>query len=118
MNTLYHRRGRTSSIVFRCLTSKINNAEYPHYRLTRNFIIIIIKIKLKPSTAEIHIGESTHIQLQLIMPQSFNIIKAIVSNPVKPIPPYVDSFSILFPFLVLGVFLLLFLDGISIPYSN
>ena len=37
--------------------------------------------------SEIHIGERTHHHDQLMYPSIFKVIKTMVSNPVKPIPP-------------------------------
>ena len=60
----------------------------PPIRMTENTATTI--------TAEIHMGESTHIQLHLITPKSFNTIKAIVRTDTMPSPPCFALLSILF----------------------
>ena len=51
----------------------------PPIRITENTATTI--------TAEIHMGENTHIQLHLITPNSFNTIKIIVRTDTMPSPP-------------------------------
>ena len=60
----------------------------PPIRITENTTITI--------TAEIHMGESTHIQLHLITPNSFSTIKTIVRTDTMPSPPCFALLSILF----------------------
>ncbi len=40
-------------------------------------------------------GDNTHIQLQLITPVSFSVIKRIASAPPKPIPPPEELFLLI-----------------------
>ena len=51
----------------------------------------MIIITNKARIAEIHTGEITHHQDQLIIPVSFSTIKATVKRPVKPIPLLLDE---------------------------
>ena len=51
----------------------------------------MITIDTKAMMAEIHTGESTHHQDQLIIPVSFSTIKATVKRPVNPIPLLLDE---------------------------
>jgi len=44
--------------------------------------------------AGIHNGDNTHHHDQAIYPVNFNVIKTIVSNPVKPIPPLEAEFDV------------------------
>ncbi len=60
----------------------------PPIRITENTATTI--------TAEIHMGESTHIQLHLITPNSFSTIKTIVRTDTMPSPPCFALLSILF----------------------
>lgn len=60
----------------------------PPIRITENTATTI--------TAEIHMGESTHIQLHLITPNSFSTIKIIVRTDTMPSPPCFALLSILF----------------------
>ena len=60
----------------------------PPIRITENTATTI--------TAEIHMGESTHIQLHLITPNSFSTIKTIVRTETMPSPPCFALLSILF----------------------
>ena len=60
----------------------------PPIRMTENTATAI--------TAEIHMGESTHIQLHLITPNSFSTIKTIVRTETMPSPPCFALLSILF----------------------
>jgi len=53
------------------------------FRVTNATVPTIANTK-KTSETEIQIGESTQSHDQLITPVSFNAIKRIVSNPVKP----------------------------------
>ena len=59
----------------------------PPIRITENTTTTI--------TAEIHRGESTHIQLHLITPKSFSTIKTIVRTDTMPSPPCFALLSIL-----------------------
>ena len=43
-----------------------------------------------PNPTEIHIGDKTHHQDQLITPQSFNTTNATVSRPLNVKPPDFD----------------------------
>ena len=60
----------------------------PPIRITENTATTI--------TAEIHMGESTHIQLHWITPNSFSTIKTIVRTETMPSPPCFALLSILF----------------------
>ena len=60
----------------------------PPIRMTENTATTI--------TAEIHMGESTHIQLHWITPNSFSTIKTIVRTDTMPSPPCFALLSILF----------------------
>ena len=60
----------------------------PPIRITENTATTI--------TAEIHMGESTHIQLHRITPNSFSTIKIIVRTDTMPSPPCFALLSILF----------------------
>ena len=60
----------------------------PPIRITENTTITI--------TAEIHMGESTHIQLHWITPNSFSTIKIIVRTDTMPSPPCFVLLFILF----------------------
>ena len=60
----------------------------PTIRITENTATAI--------TAEIHMGESTHIQLHWITPNSFSTIKIIVRTDTMPSPPCFVLLFILF----------------------
>ena len=60
----------------------------PPVRMTENTATTI--------TAEIHMGESTHIQLDLITPNSVSTIKMVVRAETMPSPPCFALLSILF----------------------
>ena len=60
----------------------------PPIRITENTATTI--------TAEIHMGESTHIQLHRITPNSFSTIKIIVRTDTMPSPPCFALLSISF----------------------
>lgn len=64
-----------------------------------NQIKITIKEKNKNTASPIKIGDNIHYHDQLIHPVNFNVIKTIVSNPQKPMPPELldeDEFIYLF----------------------
>ncbi len=44
-----------------------------------------------PKPMDIHIGDSTQIQVQLIIPISFRVINTTVNNPINPIPEDEDE---------------------------
>ena len=60
-----------------------------YYLPLKTVMIMMTKTISKVSKMEIQIGERTHTQLHVITPRSFSTINAIVSSPVKPIPPAV-----------------------------
>lgn len=79
--------------VERCSALDVRSYHFPFLilppiRMTENTATTI--------TAEIHMGESTHIQLHLITPNSFSTIKTIVRTDTMPSPPCFALLSILF----------------------
>lgn len=79
--------------VERCSALDVRSYHFPFLilppiRMTENTATTI--------TAEIHMGESTHIQLHLITPNSFSTIKIIVRTDTMPSPPCFALLSILF----------------------
>ena len=79
--------------VERCSALEAGSYQFPFLilppiRITENTATTI--------TAEIHMGESTHIQLHRITPNSFSTIKTIVRTETMPSPPCFALLSILF----------------------
>jgi len=85
------------SQIFTISMTIITLTFYKHFNITwciihddATIIINTIIIIIIPIIADIHNGDNTHHQLQVMYPVSFNPINKIVSIPENPIPLDVD----------------------------